>query len=172
MIRLYRKWHFKRHSHNPRGKRSWVHPVLLQTRSQGFFGTRANTGNFKFLLLKPLMFLQATKSIILVQTSWKSNSRLRGDFNEGVHIDCRAVLLGFAATVKYAPDFFFPLTWVMEHLFWNTQSIIFHAPVCGALCLHTPNVITAVPSGVTLEETMFVPTNCRLFSVVYSQPQI
>ena len=140
--------------------------MLLYRGSQGFHGTRASTGNSKFLLLKLLMFLQATKSIIPVQTCWKSNSKLLGDFNEGVHIDCMVIVLGFAATVKNVPGIFF--TWIMDHLFWNMQSIILHAPLCRELYLHMPNVIIAVPSGVTLDETMFVPKNFKLFTVVYS----
>lgn len=56
----------------------------------------------------------------------------------------------------------------MDHLFWNMQSTILHAPVYKALYLHMPNVIIAVPSGVTLEEMMFVPKNFKLFTVVYS----
>lgn len=90
------------------GARRSVHPVLLGTGRQGFLGTRANAGNFKFLLLKSLMFLQATKSIIPLQTSPEHQT------HSGLGILMRTFILivflllfGFAATVKNVPDFFF-----------------------------------------------------------------
>lgn len=62
--------HFKLNSKNRRGKELGSSCVVANW-EPGFLETRANTGNFKFLLLKPLMFLQATKSIIPVQTLLK-----------------------------------------------------------------------------------------------------
>lgn len=117
------------------------------------------------------MFLQATKSIIPVQTLLKIKLTAQGDFNEGVHIDCMVIPFGFVATAKNVPDIFFS-TWIMDHLSWNMQRIILHAPVCKALYLRMPNVIIAAPSGVTLEETIFVPKNFKLFTVVYASSQI
>ena len=53
------------------------------------------------------MFLQATKSIIPVQTLLKIKLTAQGDFNEGVHIDCMVIPFGFVATAKNVPDIFF-----------------------------------------------------------------
>ena len=107
IIRLSIKWHFKLNNKN---LRRGIRFILCCCR----VGAGASTGNSKFLLLKLLMFLQATKSIIPVQTCWKSNSKLLGDFNEGIHIDRMVIVLGFAATVKNVPDIFFsPESWII-----------------------------------------------------------
>lgn len=116
IIRLSIKWHFKLNNKN---LRRGIRFILCCCRE----GAGASTGNSKFLLLKLLMFLQATKSIIPVQTCWKSNSQLLGDFNEGVHIDCMVIVLGFAATVKNVPDIFFHLNHgssFLEHAEYNS----------------------------------------------------
>lgn len=76
------------------------------------------------------------------------------------------ILFGFAATVKNIPDIFFHLNHgssFLEHAEHNSP--------CSSLqsTLSTyAKCIIAVPSGVTLEEGMFVPKNFKLFTVVYS----